>query len=122
MKIRITIGSLSMDAELFSTPTTEKLMNALPIKASFDTWGDEIYFTIPVESELDNTAREEVEVGDIGYWPTGNAFCIFFGPTPMSTGLKPVPASAVNVIGKVLGDPTLFRPVTKVKEVTLEIL
>ena len=81
--------------------------------------GDEIYFTIPVDAELDETAREEVEMGDLGYWPSGKAFCIFFGQTPMSEPGRIVPASAVNIIGRVIGDATRFKEVMHESEVTL---
>ena len=104
MKIKIEIGRLSMEAELNETPTAKKIGEVLPLRTSFNTWGEEIYFTIPVDGELDESARETVELGDLGYWPTGKAFCIFFGQTPMSSPGKIVPASAVNVIGKVLGE------------------
>lgn len=120
MKINITIGKLSMEAELNDTPTGRKIAEALPIRTSFNTWGDEIYFSIPVRAELEDSAREEVELGDLGYWPTGRAFCIFFGPTPMSSGGRIVPASAVNVIGKVVGDATRFKEVMHEREVTIE--
>jgi uncharacterized protein len=109
-----------MEAELNHTPTARKIADALPLRASFNTWGDEIYFSIPVDAALEDTAREEVEVGDLGYWPTGKAFCIFFGPTPMSSGGKIIPASAVNVIGKVIGDATAFKTVMRERDVTLE--
>ena len=122
MKIRIMIGALSIEGELNDSPTARKVAEALPITASFNTWGDEIYFAIPVDAELDDTAREEVEVGDLGYWPTGNAFCIFFGQTPMSTPGKIVPASAVNIIGKVTGDATSLKEVMHEREVILESL
>ena len=120
MKIRITVGDLSMEADLNDSPTAKKVAEALPITTSFSTWGEEIYFTIPVDAELDDTAREVVELGDLGYWPTGNAFCIFFGQTPMSEPGKIVPASAVNIIGKVIGDATRFKDVMGEREVTLE--
>jgi hypothetical protein len=120
MKIKIKIGSLSMDAELNDTATATKVADALPITASFNTWGDEIYFSIPVNSQLDDSAKQVVEMGDLGYWPTGKAFCIFFGPTPMSSGVQIVPASAVNVIGKVSGDARLFKQVMNERQVTLE--
>jgi hypothetical protein len=121
MKIKISIGYLALDAELNETPTAKKVAKALPLKASFNTWGDEIYFSIPVEAELDESAQEEVKVGDLGYWPTGRAFCIFFGPTPMSTPGKIVPASAVNIIGRVKGDSAQLKEVIHEKEVALEI-
>jgi hypothetical protein len=120
MKIRITIGKLSMEAELNDTPTSQKIAAALPFKCSFGTWGDEIYFTIPVTALLDSSAKEVVQLGELGYWPTGKAFCIFFGPTPMSSPGKIVPASAVNIIGKVLGDPKKFKEVMNEREVILE--
>ena len=120
MKIKITVGNLTMEAELNDSPTARKVGDALPIRTSFNTWGEEIYFTIPVDSELDDTAREEVELGDLGYWPTGKAFCIFFGQTPMSEPGKIIPASAVNIIGKVIGDATAFKEVMGEREVILE--
>jgi uncharacterized protein len=121
MKIKIIIGNLAMDAELNDTFTARKVAEALPVSASFNTWGDEIYFSIPVQADLEDSAREEVELGDLGYWPTGRAFCIFFGPTPMSSGGRIVPASAVNVIGKVLGDATCFKEVMHERQITLEV-
>jgi len=120
MKIKITIGSLSMDAELNSTPTAQKVANALPLKSNFSTWGEEIYFSIPVSASLESTARAVVELGDIGYWPQGAAFCIFFGQTPMSSPGKIVPASPVNVIGKILGDATKFKEVMHERQVVVE--
>jgi hypothetical protein len=122
MKIKIKIGHVVLVGELNDTPTARKVAKALPLKMSFNTWGDEIYFSIPVEAEPDESAREEVELGDLGFWPTGKAFCIFFGPTPMSTQGKIVPASAVNVIGRVKGDVTKLKEVMLEKEVALEIL
>ncbi|MBI5248131.1 MAG: hypothetical protein HY912_01440 [Desulfomonile tiedjei] len=120
MKIRIVIGKLSMDAELNESPTAEKVVSILPIETSFNTWGDEIYFSIPVESALDKTAKEEVELGELGFWPSGNAFCIFFGPTPMSRGQRIIPASSVNIIGKVVGDAVRFKEVMNERIVRLE--
>ena len=120
MKIRILIGHLALDGELNDTPTAKKVAEVLPLNAPFNTWGDEIYFTIPVEAELDESAREEVDLGDLGYWPTGRAFCIFFGPTPMSTQGKIIPASAVNIIGRVRGDAKKLSEVMHEREVALE--
>jgi hypothetical protein len=119
MRIKITVGALAMDAELNDSPTAKKIAAALPIRSSFSTWGDEIYFPIPVDADLDETAKEIVELGNLGYWPTGKAFCIFFGLTPMSEPGKIVPASAVNIVGKVLGDATRFKEVMNHREVLL---
>ena len=120
MKITIKIGKLSMEAELNDTPTAQKLAEALPIQSSFSTWGDEIYFAVPVTASVEKSAKEVVEVGDLGYWPPGKAFCIFFGQTPASQPGKIMPASAVNLIGRVLGDATEFKKVMHERQVTLE--
>jgi len=120
MRIAIRIGTLSMEAELNETPTAQKIAAALPLRASFNTWGDEIYFAIPVDADLDDSAQDVVELGDLGYWPPGKAWCIFFGQTPMSQSGKIMPASAVNVIGKVLGDATQFKTVMREREVIVE--
>ncbi len=109
-----------MEAELNESSTARKVAAALPLETSFSTWGDEIYFSIPVSSPVDETAKEEVEMGELGFWPTGNAFCIFFGPTPMSRGDKIVPASAVNIIGRVLGEAVRFKEVMNEKRIRLE--
>jgi hypothetical protein len=120
MRIRIRIGDLSMEAELNATPTAQKVAEALPITTSFSTWGDEIYFAIPVHADLDDSAQEVVDIGDLGYWPTGKAFCIFFGQTPVSEPGQIRPASAVNIIGRVTGDATQFKGVMRERSVTLE--
>lgn len=120
MKIKINIGKLSMDAELNDTPTAQKVAEALPIKSSFNTWGDEIYFSIPVKADLESGAKAVVELGDLGYWPSGSAFCIFFGRTPMSSSGEIVPASPVNVIGRIIGDPKKFKEVMREKQVIIE--
>ncbi|MFQ6126756.1 MAG: cyclophilin-like fold protein [Candidatus Heimdallarchaeota archaeon] len=78
--------------------TTKAIWEALPIEAKVQTWGDEIYFSIPVDVAEEN-AKEVVNLGDLGYWPPGAAFCIFFGKTPASKGDEIRPASRVNVFG-----------------------
>lgn len=120
MRLNITVGTLTMEAELSDSPTALEIADVLPLTSSFSTWGDEIYFAVPVEAELDATAVETVEVGDLGYWPTGRAFCIFFGPTPVSSSGKIVPASAVNLVGKVIGDARKFKSVMGERKITLE--
>jgi hypothetical protein len=109
-----------MEAELNDSPTAQQIAAALPISTSFNTWGDEIYFSIPVEATLEDTAQDVVQIGDLAYWPPGRAFCIFFGQTPMSQPGKIMPASAVNVIGKVLGDATQFKRVMREPQIVLE--
>jgi hypothetical protein len=111
--IRITAGSVSVLAALDDIPTGRAIRDALPIEAKAETWGDEIYFAIPVSltAEPARPLVEVVDVGDLGYWPPGRAFCIFFGPTPASRGAEIRPASPVAVVGRVQGDATVFRAV-----------
>ena len=117
--IRITAGQISAAAELNDSTTASAIWDALPIEAKAETWGDEIYFGIPVRAEAER-AKEVVALGDLGYWPPGHAFCIFFGPTPASRGDEIRPASAVNVIGRVTGDATVFKKVRAGARVTIE--
>ena len=121
MEHRITIvaGSVTMDAELNDAPTAQRIWESLPITGRAMVWGDEIYFEIPVAVEQAPDARADVEVGELGYWPVGRAFCIFFGPTPVSAGDQPRAASPVNILGRVLGDATVFRQVSAGATVTL---
>ncbi len=121
-KIVIRVGSLSLEAALDDTPTARQIASALPIQTAFNTWGDEIYFGIPVEAGLDETAREVVDLGDLGYWPPGNAFCIFFGLTPMSQPGEIRPASAVNIVGRVIGDATQLKQVMDAPEIVIEAM
>jgi hypothetical protein len=119
-RIKIIAGDVSAVAELSSGKTSDAIWDALPIENTVNTWGDEIYFDIPVTSTLDETAKEVVEKGDLGYWPTGKAFCIFFGPTPASHGDEIRPASAVNIVGRVEGDTDVFKRVRDGENIKLE--
>ncbi|MFN2153611.1 MAG: cyclophilin-like fold protein [Anaerolineae bacterium] len=110
-RIEISAGSVRAEAELNESATAQQVWEALPIDGRANTWGDEIYFEIPVTAEQAPDARAEVEVGELGYWPVGRAFCIFFGPTPASRGDEPRAYSPVNVLGRVSGDATVFRTV-----------
>ncbi len=109
--IIISAGEVSLPAELNDSPTARQIWETLPIEGTAKIWGDEVYFEIPVMAGQEPDARAEVEVGELGYWPVGRAFCIFFGPTPVSTDERPRAYSPVNVLGRVLGDATCFRAV-----------
>jgi hypothetical protein len=111
VKIMIRVENISIQAELLDTPTAKKIMEILPLEGSVNVWGDEIYFDIPLTIEQEPDARQDVDVGDLGYWPAGPAFCVFFGPTPVSTGDQPRAYSPVNVFGRVLDNPQLFKGV-----------
>jgi len=118
--IQITAGAITVGATLNDSATADAIWEALPIEARGSTWGDEIYFGISVFLEEAEDALEVVELGDLGYWSPGHAFCIFFGPTPMSLGNEIRPASAVNVFGKVEGDPTVLTQVGDGETVRIE--
>ena len=110
-KIAIIVDDISVTAELNDSLTAQQILHLLPIEGTVNVWGEEIYFNIPLEIELEADAREEVDVGDLGYWPSGPAFCIFFGPTPVSKGEKPRAYSPVSVFGRITEDATRFRSV-----------
>jgi len=115
-ELRIKVGGVEASAELNGSKTADAIWDALPITARGSTWGDEIYFGIPVRVGEEN-GKEVVEMGDIAYWPPGSAFCIFFGPTPASRGSEIRPASAVNVVGRIKGDSKVFRSVSSGEQV-----
>jgi uncharacterized protein len=107
--VKIIVDNVVVEAEFFETACAKQVVDALPIEARPLVWGDEFYFEIPVTCPLDQTATSSVKVGDIGYWPPGSALALFFGPTPLSRGPEPVPASEVNVIGRIKDDPTALK-------------
>ena len=108
-KIKIVIGSVTVEGELFDTACAKAICKKLPIEAKPNEWGDEFYFSIGIKMPPDETATMKVKVGHMGYWPPGTALAIFFGRTPASTGPDPVPASEVNIFGMVTGDATVLR-------------
>ena len=111
LKIKIVTNKVTMEAELNETETAKKIHQALPIETTVNTWGEEIYFTIPLKTKLEK-GTTVVNLGDLGYWPAGPAFCIFFGKTPVSTETEIKPASAVTVIGRLLGNPKEWKKVS----------
>ena len=118
-KIKIKAGNVEVTAELNETNTAGAIWDALPIKGHASCWGDEIYFSIPVSLEEED-AQELVGMGDLGYWPPGTGFCLFFGPTPMSRGQEIRPASPVNVFGRIIGDPKVLKQVASGAEIAVE--
>ena len=102
-----------VEGELFdkaSPKTYNAFVKNMPFKSKANTWGKEIYFDTPISMPSEN-GKKEVEVGDIGYWPPGRSMCLFFGPTPASSGSKPVAASPVNVIGRITKNMELLHKV-----------
>ena len=110
-KITITAGDITIQAKLNESETARRILDILPVEGTANVWGDEIYFSIPLKLPQASDAREEMEVGGLAYWPQGNAFCIFFGPTPVSIGDEPRAYSPVNVFGSIIGDATVLKAV-----------
>jgi hypothetical protein len=119
-KIRIIVEDVKLEAELFDTPCAQRVAGLLPLEATPNVWGDEFYFEIALEHGLDGTATTDVEVGDIGFWAPGRALAIFFGPTPMSAGTKPVPASAVNLVGRITDNAAFLKRVKEAKRISIQ--
>ena len=107
-RIRIRAGAVTVSATLDDSSTADAVWDALPITGQVQTWGDEIYFSIPVEAAEAADAQATVDKGAVAYWPPGSALCLFWGPTPMSRGAEIRPASPVNVLGAIDGDPTVL--------------
>ena len=117
-EIKISVGGIEVAGWLNVTETASKVLDVLPITGEINLWGDEIYFTIPVETGPED-ARETVSVGDIAYWPQGNAMCIFLGKTPISRGDEVRPISPVNIIGGIEGVEKLLGKVKQGEEITV---
>ncbi len=120
-EIVITAHDQKLEGFLNDSPTAKALAEALPLSANAQLWGEEIYFQVPsVVADLDDTATPVVQVGDLGYWPTGRAFCIFFGLTPTSVPGEIRPASPVNLVGRLYGDPCCLKLVSEGAKVRVE--
>ena len=116
----ITAGAVEVTAELNDTPTADAVWEALPFDAAASTWGDEIYFGIPVTAEQEPDSSAVVEMGAVAYWPPGSALCLFFGRTPASRGNEIRAASAVSVIGSIDGDATVLKRVPDGERITVD--
>lgn len=117
--ITMTSGTVQVQVELNNTATARALLGILPVKARVNTWGDEIYFDVPLNMEIEG-GTEVVQVGDMAYWPDGPSLCLFFGRTPASRGHEIRAASPVTVLGRIFGDPKVLKSLRSGAEVTVE--
>ena len=118
-RLKIVAGDVEVTASLNDSDTAGLVWDELPMSASVSTWGDEIYFRTDLSVSEDD-AREVVDMGAVAFWPPGQALCLFFGPTPMSMGDEIRPASAVNVVGQIDGDPMILKSVPAGSPVQVE--
>ena len=119
-RIRITVGPVQVEAELKGTKTAQEIYAALPVEAPINTWGEEFYFKLCGVKDYRESATTQVKVGDVAFWGAGQVMAIFFGRTPMSMGQDPVPADRVNVIGRIVGDATVFRRAIEASTIRVE--
>lgn len=119
-RIKIRVGSVTVEAELKQNQTAQGIYAALPVEAPVNVWGEEFYFKVPGVKDHREVATTQVKVGDVAYWGAGGVLAVFFGRTPMSMGPDPVPADRVNVIGRVVGDATVLRQAMGASTVRVE--
>lgn len=119
--IKIEFNEISIEAELNDSKTANNIIKILPISNTTNIWGDEIYFSIDVHDDEIN-AKEIVELGDVGFWPPGNAFCLFFGLTPLSQKDEIKPASPINVVGKLKGNVDILKSIKNGEKVNVSLV
>ncbi len=119
-RMQIVADGVTVVAALNDSAAADAVWEALPLSGDAELWGDELYFSIPVQVEEGDDAQETVEKGDVAFWAPGSALCLFWGPTPMSRGDEIRPASAVSVVGRIEGDPAVFGQVTAGTRITVE--
>jgi uncharacterized protein len=119
--ITLRVGSLELSGELNDSPTAKAILALLPATVRMSRWGDEYYGSLPKPLKIDEApdAREEMTFGEIAYWPPGNALCLFFGPTPASSGPEPRAASPVNPVGSLNGNMDVLKALGRSVSVNL---
>ena len=120
-QIKIEFENITIEADLNNSETANNIKKLLPISNTVNIWGDEIYFPVDI-NDGEIGAKETVELGDVGYWPPGNAFCLFFGLTPLSCGEEIRPASPINIIGKIRGEINILKKVKSGEKVIVSLI
>jgi hypothetical protein len=120
MKLRISAGKVTLEAELRDTPTTRALAEALPFEAAAQTWGEELYFSTPVKAKLEADAKQIVEPGTVCFWTEGDALALPYGPTPISSDERPKLANRCNVLGRLAGDPRALAGIKSGQKIRVE--
>lgn len=118
MNVFFKTHKVSVEGVLNNSQTALAIYDKLPLDSKVNTWGEEIYFTIPLTCKSENSTLD-VEIGDIAYWPQGKCLCIFFGKTPASYDNRPRPASEVNIIGKVISDIRVLKKIKSGDKITV---
>jgi hypothetical protein len=121
-RISITVDGISIECEVLDTPTAHAILNALPLESSAMTWGEEVYFSIPVSMPREEDAKAVVEPGEIAYWPDGQAIAIGFGETPISAPGEIRLAAPCNIWARSLADVTALRPSKPGDKVRVELI
>jgi hypothetical protein len=116
-RIQIQFDQRILNAEVYNTFTGNAIIEVLPIQSIVNRWGEEIYFPIPIRLDLEKDARTEAQIGELGYWPAGKAFCIFFGATPVSINKEPRAVSPVNIFGRIEGDLDVLKEIKQSENV-----
>jgi hypothetical protein len=122
MRIKMTLGNLELCAVLNETPNVSRLVEALPCSSRANTWGDEVYFAVPVSAFLEPDATDVVEPGTVCFWTEGNSLALPFGPTPVSHEDECRLVTKVNVLGRIEGDPSVLGQVASGDAVTVELV
>ena len=120
-RVRIAWRSGEVIADLRESPTVTKVLAVLPCKANANTWGDEVYFSLPVKAGLEADARQVVDAGTVCFWVDGNSLALPFGPTPVSKGDECRLASKCNVLGRIEGDPRRLKTVRDGEAIRVEL-
>ncbi len=116
--IIIKLNQLELKIQIDSSQLADLVWERLPIEALTNLWGDEIYFQTDLDNQT-NQLQQSVEIGDVAFWPPGQAVCLFFGQTPMSTHDEIRPASPVSVFGKFVDDPKMLKTVKSGQSISL---